>query len=143
MDRNTLDMFPASVQDYLPDDHMARFVVDVVDQLDIDELMKSYRGVGSQAWHPSMMLCLLFDGYSTGVFSSRKLEKASYDSIVVRYICANQHPDHDSINTFRKRFAPQISALFVQILLIAKESGWLQLGHVSLDGTKIKASTLR
>ena len=139
-DRNTPDLFPACVQDYLPDDHMARFVVEVIDQLNIDDFTKTYRGVGSKAWHPAMMLSLLFYGYATGVFSSRKLEKATYDSVAFRYICANQHPDHDSINTFRKRFAPQISELFVQILLIAKESGWLNLGHVSLDGTKIKAN---
>lgn len=140
VDRNTADLFPACVQDYLPDDHMARFVVEVVDQLNIDAFTKAYRGVGSKAWHPAMMLSLLFYGYSTGVFSSRKLEKATYDSVAFRYICANQHPDHDSINTFRKRFGSQISELFVQILLIAKESGWLNLGHVSLDGTKIKAN---
>lgn len=140
IDRNTPDLFPASVQDYLPEDHMARFVVDVVEQLDLSPLIKSYRGSGSKAWHPAMMLSLLFYGYATGVFSSRKLEKATYDSIAFRFICANQHPDHDSINAFRKRFYDVIGEFFVQILLIAKEAGWLKLGHVSLDGTKIKAN---
>jgi hypothetical protein len=87
-----------------------------------------------------MMLALLFYGYSTGVFSSRKLEKATFDSIAFRYICANQHPDHDSINTFKKKFRTEISVLFVQILLIAKESGRLNMGTISLDGTKMKAN---
>lgn len=125
VDRDTPDLFPASVQDYLPEEHLARFVVDVVDQLDIDAFIKAYRGVGSKAWHPSMMLALLFYGYATGVFSSRKLEKATYDSIAFRFICANQHPDHDSINAFRQRFRAEISALFVQILQIAQKAGWL------------------
>lgn len=140
LDRNTPDLFPASIQDYLPEDHMARFVVDVVEQLDLSPLINSYRGSGSKAWHPAMMVSLLFYGYATGVFSSRKLEKATYDSIAFRFICANQHPDHDSINAFRKRFHDVIGDIFVQILLIAKEAGWLKLGHVSLDGTKIKAN---
>ncbi|WP_062261012.1 IS1182 family transposase, partial [Endozoicomonas arenosclerae] len=81
-----------------------------------------------------------FYGYATGVFSSRKLEMATHDSIAFRYICANQHPDHDSINAFRQRFRQHIEALFVQILMIAQEAGWLKLGNVSLDGTKIKAN---
>lgn len=140
VDRNTPDLFPASIQDYLPEDHMARFVVDVVEQLDLSDLVKSYRGSGSKAWHPAMMVSLLFYGYATGVFSSRKLEKATYDSIAFRYICANQHPDHDSINTFRQRFRDHIGKIFVQILMIAQEAGWLKLGNVSLDGTKIKAN---
>ena len=140
IDRNTPDLFPASIQDYLPEDHMARFVVDVVEQLDLSWLIKSYRGSGSKAWHPAMMVSLLFYGYATGVFSSRKLEKATYDSIAFRYICANQHPDHDSINAFRQRFREHISQVFVQILMIAQEAGWLKLGNVSLDGTKIKAN---
>ena len=140
VDRDTPDLFPAAVQDYLPEEHLARFVVDVVDQLAIDAFVKAYRGVGSKAWHPSMMLALLFYGYATGVFSSRKLEKATYDSIAFRFICANQHPDHDSINAFRKRFRAEISALFVQILQIAQKAGWLKLGNVSLDGTRIKAN---
>ncbi len=140
IDRDTPDLFPASVQDYLPEDHLARFVVDVVEQLDLSKLLKSYRGSGSKAWHPAMMLSLLFYGYATGVFSSRKLEKATYDSLAFRFICANQHPDHDSINAFRKRFHDEVGDIFVQILLIAKEAGWLKLGHVSLDGTKIKAN---
>ncbi len=140
IDRNTPDLFPASVQDYLPEVHLARFVVEIVEQLDISAFTQAYKGVGSKAWHPSLMLSLLFYGYVTGVFSSRKLEKATYDSIAFRYICANEHPDHDCINTFRKRFRKEISSLFVQILLIAREANWLKMGSISLDGTKMKAN---
>ena len=140
IDRNTPDFFPACVDDYLPEHHDARFVVEIVDQMNLSAFVNAYRGTGSTAWHPSLMLSLLFHGYSTGVFSSRQLEKATYDSIAFRFICANEHPDHDSINAFRKRFQKEISALFVQILLIAKESSFLKMGTISLDGTKVKAN---
>lgn len=133
-------MFPACVQDYLPDIHHARFVVEIVEQLDLTPFTSAYKGTGSKAWHPSLMLSLLFYGYSTGVFSSRKLEKATHDSIAFRYICANEHPDHDSINTFRKRFRKEISELFVHILLIAQQAKWLKMDTISLDGTKMKAN---
>ena len=140
IDRETPELFPACVQDYLPENHLCRFIVEVVEQLDLTPFTSSYSGRGSKAWHPSLMLSLLFYGYSTGVFSSRKLEKATYDSIAFRYICANEHPDHDSINTFRQRFREEISGLFTQILLIAQEAKWLKMGTISLDGTKIKAN---
>jgi hypothetical protein len=87
-----------------------------------------------------MLLALLFYGYSTGVFSNRKLEQATYDSVAFRYIAANDHPDHDTIATFRKRFLPRLGPLFVQILLITQQMGCLKLGKVSLDGTKVKAN---
>jgi len=140
LDRDTPYMFPPSVQDYLPEDHLARFVVDIVDQLDLSHLSAVYSGRGSKPFHPAMLVSLLFYGYATGVFSSRKLEKASYDSIAFRYICANSNPDHDTINSFRKRFLPELSALFVEILVLAEALGLVKLGTVSLDGTKIKAN---
>ena len=140
VDRETIYLFPPSVQDWLPEKHLARFVVDVVSKLDLHELKMPYTGVGSEAFHPEMLLALLFYGYATGVFSSRKLEQASYDSIAFRYIAANTHPDHDTIATFRKRFLEQLKPLFVPILLLAKTLGFLQLGKISLDGTKIQAN---
>jgi transposase len=140
IDRDTPHLFPPSVQDYLSDDHLARFVVDIVDQLDLSTLTSSYAGRGSQPYHPALMVALLFYGYATGTFSSRKLEKASYDSIPYRFICANTHPDHDSICAFRKRFLKELEELFVEILVLAKELGTLKVGTVSLDGTKIKAN---
>ena len=87
-----------------------------------------------------MMVALLFYGYATGVFSSRKLERETYDSVALRYVAANRHPDHDTIANFRKRFLKELSALFVQILSVAQQMGVLKLGKVSLDGTKVHAN---
>jgi len=140
LDRDTPYIFPPSVQDYLPEGHLARFVVEIVEQLDLNNLSSAYSGKGSKPYHPALLVALLFYGYATGVFSSRKLEKASYDSISFRYICANTNPDHDTIASFRKRFLKELEALFVDILLVAEAMGLLKLGNVSLDGTKIKAN---
>jgi transposase len=138
VDRDTPYLFPPSVQDYLPENHLARFVVDIVEQLDVTHLSSVYSGKGSRPYHPSMMLALLFYGYASGTFSSRKLEQSTYDSIAYRYLCANTHPDHDSINAFRKRFLTELKGLFVDILVLAKTMGTLKLGTISLDGTKIR-----
>jgi len=140
-DRDTLFLLPPSMDDWLPEGHLARFVVEIVGQLDLTAIKSAYAGRGSKAHHPEMLLALLFYGYATGVFSSRKLEQATYDSVAFRYIAANDHPDHDTIASFRKRFLPLLEPLFVQILLIAHQMGCLKLGKVSLDGTKIKANT--
>ncbi len=97
-------------------------------------------GGGKQPYHPAVMLGLLFYGYATGVFSSRKLGKATYDSVAFRFITSDAHPDHDTIATFHKRFLPELEGLFVQILVVAKVMGVFKLGKVSLDGTKVKAN---
>ena len=131
---------PPSVDDWVPENHLARFVVDIVSRLDLSTIKNGYAGRGSDAYPPSMMVALLFYAYATGVFSSRKIERATYDSVAFRYIAVNTHPDHDTIASFRKRFLKELNALFVQILLIAHEMGILKLGSVSLDGTKIKAN---
>lgn len=91
------------MQDWLPQDHLARFVVAIVDQLDLLSLKNSYAGRGSKPYDPSLLLALLVYGYATGVASSRKLEQASYDSVAFRYITGNQHPDHNTISSFRQR----------------------------------------
>ena len=140
VDRETLYLLPPSVQDWLPERHLARFVVEIVEQLDLRSLKASYAGRGSQPYNQAMLLALMFYGYSTGVFSSRKLERSTYDSVAFRYIAANSHPDHDTIATFRKRFLKEISGLFVQILMIARQTNMLKLGSVSLDGSKVKAN---
>lgn len=140
VDRETLFLLPPSMDDWLPEGHLARFIVEIVAQLDLTSIKAAYAGRGSKAHHPEMLLALLFYGYATGVFSSRKLERATYDSVAFRYIAANDHPDHDTIATFRKRFLPELNPLFVQILLVAQTMGVLKLGKVSLDGTKIKAN---
>jgi len=139
-DRDQPYMFPPSIQDWLPENHLARFVVDIVSQLNLRSISEAYKGSGSKAYHPEILLALLFYGYATGVYSSRKIEQATYDSIAFRFISANTHPDHDTISSFRKRFLEELKPYFVQILSICHEMGLLKLGKVSLDGTKIKAN---
>src|SRR5260370_27233868 len=127
VDRQTGFLLPPSVDEWLPQRHLARFVVEVIDGLDLRELIGSYRGSGSASYHPAMLLGLLVYGYATGVFSSRKLERATYDSVAFRFIAANDHPHHDTIATFRRRFLPEIEGLFVKALLLAREMGALNL----------------
>ena len=139
-DRRKQYLLPPSVEEWLPEGHLARFVVEIVSMLDLSPIIKTYAGRGSKPFHPGTLLSLLFYGYATGVFSSRKLEAATYDSVAFRYICANTHPDHDTIAAFRKRFLAELKPLFLQILLIAREMGVLKVGRISLDGTKVKAN---
>jgi len=113
---------------------------EVVDGLDLRAMSGAYRGSGSASYHPAVLLSLLVYGYATGVFSSRKLERATYDSVAMRFIAANDNPDHDIIATFRKRFLKEIEALFVEVLKLAREMGVLRMGTVTLDGTKIHAN---
>jgi len=140
IDRQTPFILPPSLEDWLPEDHLARFIVEIVEQLDISVIQKAYSGRGVTAHNPKMLTALLFYGYATGVFSSRKLERSTWESVAFRYVAANEHPDHDTIAHFRKRFLKELSALFVDILRIAHEMGVLKLGKVSLDGTKIHAN---
>jgi len=139
-DRQTGYLLPPSVDEWLPAGHLARFVVEVVERLDLSELTAQYAGRGSKAHHPAVLLSLLVYGYATGVFSSRKIERASYDSVAFRYVAANTHPDHDTLASFRRRFLPQLEALFVQVLLLAREMKLVKLGRIALDGTKVKAN---
>src|SRR3954447_12347345 len=143
IDRETGFLLPPSVDEWLPKTHLARFVVEGIDGLDLSAMTKSYRGSGSASYPPAVLLGIVVYGYATGVFSSRKLERATYDSVAVRFLTANQHPDHDTLATFRRRFLAQIEGLFVQVLLVAREIGMLKLGTVALDGTKIHANASR
>src|SRR5213079_3277803 len=143
IDRQTGFLLPPSVDEWLPEKHLARFVVEVIDGMDLRAMSGSYRGSGSASYHPRMLLGILVYGYATGVFSSRKLERASYDSVAFRFIAANDHPDHDTIAAFRRRFLKEIEALFVQVLQLAREMGVLKMGTVALDGTKIHANASR
>jgi len=126
-----------------PERHLARFVVEVIDGLDLSAMVQSYRGSGSASYHPALLLGVLVYGYATGLFSSRKLERATYDSVAFRFITANEHPDHDTIATFRRRFLKDIEGLFVRVLELAREMGLLKVGTVALDGTKIHANASR
>ena|SRR5699024_6883272 len=127
VDRKTSYLLPPSVDEWLPEGHLARFVVEITDQLDISPIVSQYTPGGSDAYHPRMPGALLFYSYATGTFSSRKIEKASYESVPTRYVAGNQHPDHDTLCTFRRRFLEPIGALFTQILLVAAEMVWWSL----------------
>jgi transposase len=128
-----------TLRECLPPDHLARFIVDVIAQLDLSAIYAHYGPRGGEAIAPAMLLGLLFYGYATGTFSSRKIEKATYESIPFRFMAGGLHPDHDTLAHFRKTFLSELKNLFVQILLYAQEVGVLTLGNISLDGTKIHA----
>lgn len=139
-DRNQYTLMPPSIDEWLPDQHLARFVVEVTGQLNLDKIYESYGTTGAPPYDPAMLLGLIFYGYATGVFSSRKIEAATYDSVAFRYISGDLHPDHDSISTFRQRFLKQIESLFVEILVIAQSMDFIKVGNVNIDGTKVKAN---
>jgi transposase len=134
----TLDV-QVRLGDCLPPDHLARFVVDTIAHLDLTAVYARYGARGGQPYAPELLLGLLFYGYATGVFSSRKIERATYETIPFRFIAGNLHPDHDTLASFRATFLPELKDLFVQILLLAQVAGAVQLGRISLDGSKIHA----
>src|SRR5215218_4152195 len=129
--------------DCLPPDHLARFVADVLAQLDFAAIYARYGARGGTAYAPEVLFGLLVYGYATGVFSTRQIERATYESAPFRYLAGNRHPDHDTLATFRKTFLGEIRGLFVQVLLLAQASGVLQLGTISLDGTKVHADAAK
>jgi len=128
-----------TIRDVLPPDHLARFIVEVVSWLDLSAIYARYAPVGGEAYAPEILLALLFYGYATGVFSSRKIEKATYERIPFRFIAGGWHPDHDTIAHFRKTFLVEITDLFAQMLVVAHELGLLKLGNISVDGSKVHA----
>lgn len=139
-DRNQQTLMPYDIEDWLPQSHLARFIVEIVSMLDFKHIYSQYKGVGSAGYDPRMLLSLLFYGYSTGVFSSRKIEQSTYDSVAFRFIAGNHHPDHDTISSFRKRFLPEIKGWFKEILLIGKEMKLVRMGNIYIDGTKVQAN---
>jgi transposase len=128
-DRQTAFLLPPSVDEWLPERHLARFIVEVIDGFDLGGMIGAYRGSGSAAHHPRMLLGVLIYGYATGMLSSRKLERATYDSVAFRYIAANDHPDHDTIATFRRLFLKEIEGLFVRVLLARARDGGFETGN--------------
>jgi transposase len=135
-------LLPPDMSHWLPEDHLVYFVRDVVEQMDLSAVYASYDGSrgGYPAYHPEMMVALLIYGYCVGVPSSRKIEKATYELIPFRVLTADQHPDHDTIAEFRHRHLEALAALFVQVLRLCQKAGLVKLGHVSLDGTKVRAN---
>ncbi len=134
----TLDL-TIRLGDCVPPDHLARFVVDTIAHLDLSAIYARYGTRGGQPYAPEILLALLFVGLATGVFSTRKIERATYETVPFRFIAGDRHPDHDTLAAFRKTFLPELKDLFVQLLLLAQVAGVLKLGNISLDGTKIHA----
>jgi transposase len=136
-------LLPPSLQDWLPENHLARFVAEVINELDLSSIYASYErsdGRGLAAYHPALMVRLLLYGYCIGVTSSRKIEQATYDNVAFRYLSADQHPDHDTLAAFRQQHLQTLADLFVQALRLCQKAGLVKLGNVSIDGTKIKAN---
>jgi len=138
-------LLPPSLEDWLPEGHLARFVSEVADELDLAAVYAAYEedGRGQSAYHPRMMVKLLIYGYATGKLASRKLERACQEQIPYRYLSGNQQPDHDTIATFRRRHLAALGELFVEVLRLCQKAGLVQLGQVAIDGTKMKANASR
>jgi transposase len=117
--------------DCLPQHHIARFIVDIVEDLDLSTFYAHYGNRGGAPYSPEILLAVLFYAYCNGVFSSRKIEQACRDTVAYRYLAGNLTPDHDTIAAFRKQFLPELKTLFVQILLLAQQMGLLKIGNVS------------
>src|SRR5437867_7179848 len=135
-------LMPPSLHDWLPENHLARFVADLMGSLDLSVFYHSYEqkdGRGQAAYHPVMMVRLLLYGYCIGVVSSRQIEKRTYEDVAFRYLSGDEHPDHSTINEFRKRHLGALAGLFVQALQLCQKAGLIKLGHVALDGTKQQA----
>lgn len=139
-DRSQGFLLPPDLREWVPDDDLAHFVVAAVERVEIAAFKVNWRGTGKAQYHPRLMLALLIYGYANGIFSSRRLERATYRDVAVRFIAANSHPDHDTIATFRRANQPAIERAFAEVLLLAREVGLLRLGVVSLDGTKMDAN---
>ena len=142
-DLNQAYLMPPSLQDWLPEGHLARFVADLVETLDLSKLYARYEagdGRGLAAYDPRMMVRLLIYGYCRGVASSRRIERATYEDVAFRYLAADQHPDHATLADFRKDHLANLAQLFVQVLQLCQRAGLVRLGHVALDGTKVKAN---
>jgi transposase len=139
-DRSQRLLLPPDLRDWVADDDLAHFIVEAVERVDISSFHVSRTGSGKAQYHPRMMLGLLIYSYASGIFSSRRIEQATYRHVSVRFITADTHPDHDTVATFRRQNAKAFSSAFEQVLLLASEAGLLKVGTVSVDGTKIDAN---
>jgi transposase len=140
VDRDQPLLLPYDLKEWLPANHIVHFTIEAAAMVPVNQFFVNERGSGDEQYHPHMLLALLLYCYSHGIFSSRRIEKATWSDVAVRYICANQHPDHDTICTFRVRNRAAISEAFLRILVLAKEMKILKLGTVSVDGSRIKAN---
>jgi len=140
VDRNTPMLLPPDLREWVPEDDLVHFVIEAVDRLPLEKFRVNHRGTGDKQFPPHMMLALLIYSYANGIFSSRKIERATYRDVAVRYLTAGTHPDHDTICKFRRENLEAFSESFVDVLELARELKMLKLGNVSLDGTHIKAN---
>jgi transposase len=142
IDRDTPLLLPPNMRQWVPEGHLAPFVLDVVDELDLRRFKVNHRGTGSPQYPPAMLLPLLLHSYATGTFSSRRIEQNTHDSVPVRVICGDEHPDHDTICTFRRENKELINETFVRVLELAQKLNFLQVGQitVAVDGTKVLAN---
>ena len=139
-DRDQAFLLPPDLRDWLPADDLGHFVIEAVERVDLGAFKVNHRGTGSAQYHPRMMLALMIYCYANGIFSSRRIERATHRDIGVRFVAANRHPDHDTIARFRRENFAAVSESFLQVLLLAKELKLLRVGLVSVDGSKFKAN---
>src|SRR5260370_28911586 len=142
-DLNQTLLLPPSLHDWLPENHLARFLVDVVETLDLSAIHACYDagdGRGQPAYAPAMMVRVLLYGYATGTFSSRKIQARTFEDVAFRFLCADAHPDHSTLAEFRKRHLQALAGLFTQALQLCQKAGLVKLGHVAIDGTKLQAN---
>jgi transposase len=142
-DLNQSLLLPPSLHDWLPENHLARFLVDVVETLDLSDIDASYEagdGRGQSAYAPAMMVRVLLYGYATGTYSSRKIQAKTFDDVAFRFLSADEHPDHSTLAEFRKRHLQALAGLFTQALQLCQKAGLVKLGHVAIDGTKLQGN---
>jgi len=141
-DQDQLYLLPPSLREWLPRNHLAHFISDVVDELALDAIMRAYSDDdrGQPPYHPAMMVKILLYAYCAGTPSSRKIERKTHEDVAFRFLAAGHHPDHDTIASFRKTHLHAMRDLFLQVLVLCREAGLVRAGHVSLDGTKVKAN---
>ena len=133
-------LLPPDLRDWIPEDDLAHFVIAAVERVDMGAFKVNRRGSGSAQYHPRMMLALLIYCYANGIFSSRRIERATRRDIGVRFVAANSHPDHDTIASFRRDNMAAVAESFLQVLLLAKELKLVKVGVVSVDGSKFEAN---
>jgi transposase len=138
--RDQMSLLPYDLRDWIPEDDFVHFVIEAVEHLPVETFKVNYRGTGDAQYHPHLMLALLIYCYANGVFGSRRIERATYRDVAVRFLCANTHPDHDTICTFRRENYEAFAESFLYVLKLARELKLLKVGTISVDGTKIKAN---
>src|SRR5215203_2188108 len=142
IDHETPLLLPPDLREWVPEKHLVHFVMDAVAELDLRQAQVNERGTGDAQYPPAMMLGLLIYSYATGIFSSRQIERATYENVAVRLLCADTHPDHDTICAFRRQHQPLLERSFAQVLEMAARCELLQVGGitVAIDGSKVLAS---